>query len=119
MFFDLKDKGYSFSNFTARLRTRTSKILARYLYLVLNEYYQIGKTFAYQNGTSGLKNLDMKRYQDIPIPVPPISIQQQIIDECEKIDAEYESTRMSIEDYKKKIEDLFDELDVISYKGGV
>ena len=118
VFFDLKDKGYSFSNFTARLRTRTSKILARYLYLVLNEYYQSGKTFAYQNGTSGLKNLDMKRYQDIPIPVPPISIQQQIIDECEKIDAEYESTRMSIEDYKKKIEDLFDELDVISYKGG-
>ena len=118
VYFDLLEKGYSFSNFTARLRVRTKKILPRYLYLVLNEYYLSGKTFAYQNGTSGLKNLDMKRYQDIPIPVPPISIQQQIVNECEKIDTEYKATRMSIEDYQKKIEDLFDELDVISNRGG-
>lgn len=117
-FFDRFEKGYSFSNFTARLRICTEKIVPRYLFLVLNEYYQNGKTFAYQNGTSGLKNLDMKRYQDIPIPVPPISIQQQIIDEYEKIDVEYESILMSIQEYRKKIEEFFDDLDEISNQMG-
>lgn len=60
----------------------------------------------------------MKRYQDIPIPVPPISIQQQIIDEYEKIDVEYESILMSIQEYRKKIEEFFDDLDEISNQMG-
>lgn len=66
------------------------------------------------------KSLNSKYLRDeVQIPVPPISVQQQIIDECEKIDTEYESTRMSIEEYRKKIEYLFNELDVISNRGGV
>ena len=50
--------------------------------------------------------------EEVRIPVPPVPVQQQIIDECTKIDVEYETTRMSIEAYKQKIEDLFAELDV-------
>ena len=56
--------------------------------------------------------------EEVEIPIPPKPIQEKIISECEKIDAEYNATRMSIEDYRKKIEDLFDELDVISARGG-
>lgn len=67
----------------------------------------------------GVPGLNRENVYKIKIPVPPISVQQQIIDECEKIDAEYESTRMSIEEYRKKVEDLFDELDVISNRGGI
>ena len=93
-------------------------VLSKYLYLVLNDYYQRKKTFGYQNGMGGLKNLDMDRYMDIPIPIPPIKVQQQIIDECAKIDEEYNTTRMSIENYRKKIEDLFNELEVIAAEGG-
>ena len=56
--------------------------------------------------------------EEIRIPVPPISVQQQIIDECAKIDVEYETTRMSIVAYRKKIEDLFAKLDIAN-RGGV
>ena len=55
--------------------------------------------------------------EEIRIPVPPISVQQQIIDECAKIDVEYETTRMSIVAYRKKIEDLFAKLDIAN-RGG-
>lgn len=66
----------------------------------------------------GVPGLNRENVYKIKIPVPPTPIQQQIIDACDKIDAEYESTRMSIEEYRKKIEDLFNELDVISNRGG-
>lgn len=56
--------------------------------------------------------------EEVSIPIPPLDIQQKIIDECQKVDEEYNSTRMSIEEYRKKIEALFNELDIISRGGG-
>lgn len=50
----------------------------------------------------------------IPIPDITIGLQQQIVDECEKIDEIYNSTRMSIEEYCQKIKKLFDELEAIT-----
>ena len=47
-----------------------------------------------------------------------MAVQQQIVDACAEIDAEYEATRMSVETYKRKIEELFAELDVIMSTGG-
>lgn len=63
----------------------------------------------------GLNSTNLKQ---IKIPLPPKSIQKQIITECSKIDEEYNTTRMSIEDYRKKIEDLFNDLEVIASGGG-
>ncbi len=40
----------------------------------------------------------------LQIPLPPSDIQQKIVSECEKVDEKYNSSRMSIEEYKKKIE---------------
>ena len=48
------------------------------------------------------------------IPLPPINIQQKIISECEAIDAEYNTSRMTIETYRQKISDIFDELEVLA-----
>ena len=56
---------------------------------------------------------------EVKIPLPPIDIQQQIVSECEKVDDEYNNSRMTIEEYKKKIEEVFEHLDVISKRGGV
>ena len=56
--------------------------------------------------------------EEVKIPIPPKPVQQQIIDECAKVDKEYETTRMSIETYRQKIEDLFSELDVANRGGG-
>lgn len=55
---------------------------------------------------------------EVKIPLPPLDIQQQIITECEKINEEYNISRMSIEEYKKKIAQVFEDLEVIITKWG-
>ena len=52
--------------------------------------------------------------ESLRIPLPPISIQQQIITECEAVDKEYNSSRMDIETYRQKIADIFDRLEVVN-----
>lgn len=66
-----------------------------------------------QNGSSGLKNLNMESYLSIPIPLPPMEIQRAIVEECAVVDAEYETSRMSIEEYREKISRVFKDLEVV------
>ena len=51
---------------------------------------------------------------ELVIPLPPRPIQQQIVKECEAIDEEYNTSRMTIETYRKKISDIFDRLEVVT-----
>lgn len=62
-----------------------------------------------------------KYLKRLPIPLPPIEIQQAIIDECAVVDAEYESSRMSIEEYRERISSVFKELEIVKEgkRGGV
>lgn len=55
---------------------------------------------------------------DVKIPIPPIPIQQKIIDECDKLEDKYKNTRMKIEEYRLQIQKIFQELDVIKSDGG-
>ena len=57
--------------------------------------------------------------KDVKIPVPPIDVQEKIIDECKKIESVYEKTRMKIVEYQAKIQDIFAELEVVKNDGGV
>ena len=53
--------------------------------------------------------------EEVKIPLPPPNIQQLIVDECKKIDEEYNnSRRISIEDYRKELVKVFERLEVIS-----
>lgn len=117
IYFEKDDSDFSFSNFCARLRLKDSvkkDVVPYYLFLLLNNIiYQSGYTFDYQTGSSGLKNLNLDRYLNIKIPVPPVDIQKKIIDECKKIESDYEKTRMKIEEYQSKIQAIFDELEVV------
>lgn len=56
--------------------------------------------------------------EEVKIPLPPIDIQSKIVSECEKVDKEYNNSRMTIEEYKKKIAEVFERLEVISKRGG-
>lgn len=51
--------------------------------------------------------------KDFPIPLPPLSVQQNIVDECTKVDEEYENSRMAIEDYRNRIAKIFTDLEVL------
>lgn len=50
---------------------------------------------------------------EVYIPLPPLQVQLQIVSECEAIDKEYNTSRMTIEAYRNKINDVFDKLEVI------
>ncbi len=80
------------------------KLLDKYLFYLFNANVlnttAIGKkAFGKSLNSTYLKN-------NIKIPIPPKVIQEQIINECEKVDAEYIKVRMSIEEYKSKIEQV-------------
>lgn len=44
-----------------------------------------------------------KDIEQIKIPLPPLEIQKQIVAECEKVEKQYNTIRMSIEEYQKLI----------------
>ena len=69
-------------------------------------------------GASGHRRVPAEFYEELSIPLPPIETQKQIISECSKIDEEFNTTRMSIETYRQKIEELFAELDIANRGGG-
>ena len=57
--------------------------------------------------------------EEVSIPLPSIAIQKKVIAGCERIDSEYNSSRMTIEEYRAKISDVFARLKiVISQKSG-
>ncbi|WP_252206974.1 N-6 DNA methylase [Campylobacter vulpis] len=105
---------YSFSNFTNRLRVTRDDLSPFFLHLVLNYLYQKGVTFLMQNGMSGIRNLDMKAYQRLKIPLPPLEIQKQIVAECEKVEEQYNTIRMSIEKYQELIKAILIKCGIIA-----
>ncbi|MEY8737676.1 N-6 DNA methylase [Lactobacillus sp. AN1001] len=55
----------------------------------------------------------LKDLAKIPIPVPPLDVQEKIIKETRKLDRQYQNSRMEVEEYKKKIQEIFEKLDVL------
>ncbi|MBR3582735.1 MAG: N-6 DNA methylase [Kiritimatiellae bacterium] len=53
------------------------------------------------------------------IPVPPLPVQKKVVQECEKVDQEYNTSRMEIEEYRSRIAKIFEQSDVLSQiRGG-
>ena len=105
VYFDLQEGEYSFSNFTSRLRVKDKNIKPKYLMIFLNYYYDKGYTFYLQYGISGIRNLDFDRYLEMEIPLPPLEVQQQIVDECEAVDQETDEARQTITETEQTIEE--------------
>lgn len=69
----------SFGNFIARLRP-AREVLSEYLFYFLWHFHAVGKTSHYQKQTTGIRNLEFKRYLSIEVPVPSLSEQHRIVD---------------------------------------
>lgn len=74
------DLPHSFGNFIARLRPKKALVLSEYLFFFLWHFHSIGKTSHYQKQTTGIRNLEYKRYLSIEVPVPTLAEQQRIVD---------------------------------------
>lgn len=89
-----------------------AKLEDKYLFYIFNgrmiDLTSVGnKAFGKSLNSAYLNN-------EVQIPLPPLSIQQQIVRECEVIDEEYNTSRMTIEAYRQKIADIFDRLEIVN-----
>ena len=86
-----------------------------YLYYILKQQAKNIESLA-----SGMtyKEISKTEIGNFKIPLPPLDIQQKIVEECQKIDDEFNRTRMKIEEYRAKIANIFNDLEVIQ-AGGV
>ena len=87
------------------------QILDKYLFIFFNS-----KILDLENvGNKAFgKSLNSKFLKErIPIPVPPINVQKQIISEVDKLDKQYQNSRMKIEEYQKEIMKIFENLDIL------
>lgn len=110
--FITEDTDYYIGGFMGILRTISSLLNAEYLALILNSN-QMRAVFQSKSTGANIQNLSSSLL-DYEIPLPPLDIQQQIVDECKKIDEEYNTSRMTIELYRRKIGEVFENLDVIT-----
>ena len=110
------DTNYYAGGFMGIIRTINNECVPKYLYYVLNTV-AVKSIISGESSGSNINNLS-NRIGLVKIPVPPISIQKEIVEECSKLDEEYNTTRMSIETYRQKIADLFAELDVVMLTRG-
>lgn len=105
------DQPYYAGGFMGILRPYSKKVIPYYLYSILNS--DIVRKLVQESSTgANIQNLS-NAIGSIKLPLPPLSIQQQIVAECQKVDEEYNSSRMSIEDYRQKIAQVFENLQVI------
>ena len=80
-----KDAIFSFSNFTMVLRILYKDVLSyKYLYYYIMSKYQKGEMRLMQTQTTGLHNLILDKYLDIPLCLPPYQEQQRIINKIEE-----------------------------------
>ena len=96
---------------TQLIKVDESRIKLKYLYYYLSSI---------QVHNSGKYERHFKYLKDTQIPIPPIDsdVQDNIISECEALDQEYKNSRMTVDEYRSKIENIFLNLNIIESGGG-
>lgn len=107
------DEEHLFGNFIARLRPNSS-VLSEYLFYFLWYIHSIGKTQNYQKQTTGLRNLEFKRYLGIKVPIVSLEDQARIVQNlnaCFDVIELRKSATTKSQDLKKSIFfDLFGDI---------
>ena len=75
-----KSKNICFSNFIQKI-TLNNELNKNFVFCCLHTFHSIKLTENMQSQTNGIKNLILSEYYDTSIPLPPIEIQQKIVDE--------------------------------------
>ena len=74
-----------YSNFVHKIRVDDTKIIPKYLFFYLKLMHEIKLTEVMQSYTNGIRNLIMKEYFDMPIILPTMEVQQEIVDYIDSI----------------------------------
>ncbi|EDO7481383.1 restriction endonuclease subunit S [Campylobacter coli] len=85
-----------------------SKIIFDFLYILL----EICGQKLYKQGQQ-YPQFDTNIFYSFKIPLPPLEIQKQIVAECEKVEEQYNTIRMSVEEYQKLIKAMLQKCGII------
>lgn len=111
VFFDNdNDVVYLCNNFTQILRIRQNIAYPKYVFLCLFHLYQNGTTELLQNKTTGIRNLQVKQYMALEIPLPSLPVQQQIADVLDRASALIEKRKAQIEKLDLLVKSQFIEI---------
>ncbi|EEV5432864.1 N-6 DNA methylase, partial [Campylobacter coli] len=95
----------------------SEKIIVQYLKYALSSN-EVKKQFKLQ-GYGGLQiNLGKTQILSTKIPLPPLEIQKQIVAECEKVEEQYNTLSLSIEEYQNLIKAILQKCGIIDDGGG-
>ncbi len=113
-YLDEEPQSTVFSTGFGILEVKDEKIvLPRYMYLMIQNSDIIMQQVLAKMGKGQYPSINDADIKSLRLPVPPLSVQHQVINACAKIDEEYNTTRMTLETYRQKIEELFASLDVV------
>ncbi|EAK3347184.1 restriction endonuclease, partial [Campylobacter coli] len=90
-----------------------SKIIFDFLYILL----EICGQKLYKQGQQ-YPQFDTNIFYSFKIPLPPLEIQKQIVAECEKVEEQYNTIRMSVEEYQNLIKTILQKCGIIDDGGG-
>lgn len=76
------------TNFLRLIRPNAELVDAVFLNYYLKFFYSTGEIIKYQAGSNNLRNLKFKDYLNLPIPLPPLPTQHQIVSRIESLFAE-------------------------------
>ncbi|MDQ3022169.1 MAG: restriction endonuclease subunit S [Bacteroidota bacterium] len=94
--FDYKSgENYLCNNFTTILRTKEN-VFPKYLFYLLFNNHLTKKTLNFQNKTTGILNLQLDRYLNEKITLPPLSEQKRITEILDKADSVRQKRKESI-----------------------
>ena len=115
---NLKGRNFLLNQRVGKLFNFKDNVNISYLKYILasKEIKQIFENFGY----GGLQiNLGKAQILSIKIPLPPLEIQKQIVEECEKVEEQYNTIRMSIEKYQELIKAILIKCGIVdSSEGG-
>lgn len=81
------------------------EILDKYIFYLFNTHILDSSSVGNKAFGKSLNSNYLKNY--VQIPIPPIEIQNDIIKKCQEIDIKYNNIRMTIDEYKNQIEQVF------------
>ena len=88
------------------LQIKTNEIEPYYIALVL-------EIVGFSYGFSRTYRASTERMASVQLPIPPVQVQRKIVNECQAIDEQFNSSRMTIKEYRSKITEIFDNLEIV------
>lgn len=103
----------AYSTDTYCITTDKTKLLPYYFYLLMSSIIEEINNYYFEG--LGLKHLQKPKLKSSKIPLPPLNVQQKIVDECLLIDAEQTAAEKMILEQQQEIERLLNDMSQKNY----